>query len=196
MPVGSTDSRPVLIVLSDGQPEASCSAWRGVSQGYGFVLCPRLTAMDSGSAPDFATTEKTLRGSLRVLHRVFGDRISPGPVVLVGQGTAASLAPRLAKQEPAYFERLALVDGGFDEWSSGLATIFSKQGGKRALFFCSRPGCATPARDAAVLTQRAGARARSASAADGGAARLPPRPLFEWLIEDDSDWKPPRPAAR
>lgn len=191
-PVGATDSRPVLIVLSGANPEAACRTWRGVSRGYGFVLCPGIGSDEGGAPPDIPSTEKRLRAALHEIRRRFGDYISPGPVVLVGIGGSARLAPWLTKQEPAYFARIALVDGGFKEWSSGLATIFATRGGKRAAFVCTRPGCGAPAEDAAVLTRRAGAQARSVQPGDAGVDEAG---VFAWLIEGDADWKPPPAAA-
>ena len=193
VPVGATDSRPVLIVLSEDDSQATCRTWRGVSQGYGFVLCPALgPAKEGGAGPDIPATEKALRTSLHALRRRFGNYISPAAVVLAGLGPAARLALSLVKQEPAYFARVALLDGGFREWSSGVATIFARRGGKRALFVCTGPSCATPAGDAALLSRRAGAQARSVVRHDAGPEPAAPRSAFEWLIGDDADWKPPK----
>ncbi len=165
-----------------------------MSQGYGFVLCPGTASKDG--APDIPSTEKRLRAALHELRHRFGDYISPGPVVVVGSEGSARLAPSLVKQEPGYFSRTVLVDGGFSGWSSGVATIFATRGGKRAAFVCTRPACATPADNAAVLTRRAGAEARSVLPGDAGADKASTlRSTFAWLVEGDADWKPPTPAA-
>lgn len=198
VPVGATDSRPVLIVLSSDDAGTTCRSWRGLSQGYGFVVCPGTGASKDGGGPvsDVASTEKALRAALHALKRVFGDYISPGPVVVAGLGPGARLALSLVKQEPAYFARVVLDNGAFPEWSSGVATIFARQGGKRALFVCTHPGCATAAHDAAVLSRRAGVKARSVRPVDGGPDAELSSAAFAWLIEDDAAWKPPGSAPR
>lgn len=194
IPVGATDSRPVLIVLSSADPEVVCRTWRGVSQGYGFVLCSGTGSKDQ--RPDIPSTEKRLRAALHELRHRFGNYISPGAVVIAGVDGSARLTPSLVKQEPAYFARVVLVDGGFQEWSSGVATIFATHGGKRAAFVCTRPGCAAPAGDAAVLSRRAGAKARSVKSDAGVAGAGVLSSTFQWLVEGDPDWKPPRAKPR
>lgn len=180
-PVGATDSRPVLVVL--GASGDACRHWRKLSRGYGFVLCPAPTQPDRLSA-----VQKALRASLVAVRRRFGDYISPGPVVLIGVRTSAAPAVSVLRQEPAFFARVGLVDGGFSAWTSGTATIFAKRGGKRVLLVCSTPGCAKPAGDAAFLTRRAGALSRVSGPDTGGTTS---RPEFAWLIAHDPAWKPP-----
>jgi hypothetical protein len=182
-PANATDSRPVLVVLGTADAGA-CRHWRELSHAYGFVLCPRPAHADR-----LSEQRQALRASLAALRRRFGDYVSPGPVVLIGVGASAVAAVSLLREEPAYFARVALVDAGFDAWTSGLATIFAEHGGKRALFVCTEPACAKAARDAAFLTHRAGAMSL-VSEPEAGAA--PSRPDFAWLVDHDPAWKPPR----
>lgn len=203
-PLGATDSRPVLVALhaEGADPVATCEAWHRISD-YGFVLCPRGVADKTstrgaprytfGSAHD---TVLELRAALSALRRHFGDYVAPGPVVLAGVSLGALRAVWILREEPAYFARVVLVQTARDPWSSGIATIFARRGGKRVLFVCAASACQQRVRNDVVLTRRSGAQARSSELVVGDASlddRLKGAlaPDFRWLVADDPAWKPP-----
>src|SRR5262245_45833853 len=43
IPIGAREPRPIMIALHGGseRPERACSAWRGITEAYPFVVCPR-----------------------------------------------------------------------------------------------------------------------------------------------------------
>ncbi len=212
VPVGAKDSRPVVVALhgDTGDPAALCDAWRAVSS-YGFVLCPRgaaRRAADGGAASygfdDVPAAERELRAALAALRARFKDYISPGPVVLAGFGRGAGFAVQISRQEPAYFAHLVLLQGGADEWSSGVATIYAHGGGKRVLFACGSASCEKDARAAVVLSQRAGLAARlvpdqldDAAPSDVAAERFNAAAAhliaqsWAWFVDGDAAWRAP-----
>lgn len=204
IPLGATDARPVLIVLhgAGADPNATCAAWRRVTD-YGFVLCPR-GILDAKSPPGtlhytFGSPRETvleLRAALGALRQHFGNYVAPGPVVLAGVALGALRAVWILREEPGYFARVVLVQTGHDPWSSGLAAIFAKRGGKRILFVCANASCRRRVRDDVVVTRHAGSRARSTLLGGEGAPidlhRLSAlAPDFRWLVAGDPDWHPP-----
>lgn len=213
LPLGSTDSRPIVIVLGDRGADArtTCERWRAFA-GYGFILCPsgkqdgepHPSEMDANGDPSTGRARE-LRAALGALRKRFGEHVSPGPVVLAGVGRGARVAIQLARQEPSYFARLVLVGDGARDWSSGVATIYARGGGQRVLFACGDSNCAHDADGATVLSERAGLSSRrTGDAFDAGAdAAAPgaPAPVIEravgsgfpWLVEADASWRPPAP---
>lgn len=212
VPTGAQDSRPVVIALHGdvGDPAGICDAWR-MASSYGFVLCPRGTPrkVADGAPPAFgfddaSSTERELRAALHALRERYKDYISPGPVVLGGFARGADIAAQISRQEPKYFARLALVQGGAAGWSSGVATIFARGGGQRVLFACGSEACVKDARNAALLTERAGVKARLVPEqldASPFTAIAAPRfgvpaahllaQAWGWLAEGDPSWMPP-----
>ena len=59
-----------------------------------------------GSAHD---TERELRAALRSLKQRFERYVAKGPVLLAGFGAGADHAAFLARQEPTFFSRVALL---------------------------------------------------------------------------------------
>ncbi len=138
VPLGATQARPILIVLHGAgeSAERQCKIWRGISDARPFVLCPELGAKRSDQE-----VETALRGALRELKTKFGEYVAGGSVVLVGFGSSAEHAMAIARQEPAFFARLALIDGGHQSWSATAAGAFAQRGGQRVLFGCSNEPC-------------------------------------------------------
>lgn len=213
LPVGSTDSRPILIVLGDrgADARATCERWRAFAD-YGFILCPsgnqdgESHPSKEGAAGDpIPARARELRAALGALRKRFGEHVSPSSVVLAGIGRGARVAIQLARQEPSYFARLVLAGDGARDWSSGVATIYAQGGGQRVLFACGDSNCAHDADGATVLSERAGLSSRRVGDAfDAGAdATAPGAPApdiaravgsgFAWLVESDSSWRPPAP---
>jgi hypothetical protein len=138
VPLAATQPRPILIVLHGAgeSAERQCKIWRGISDARPFVLCPELGAKRTNEE-----VETGLRGALRELKAQFGEYVAGGSVVLVGFGPSAEHAVAIARQEPAFFARLALVDGGHGSWSATAAGAFAQRGGQRVLFGCSNEPC-------------------------------------------------------
>lgn len=195
VPLGATEPRPVVIALHGmaDKAEWQCGTWRGITDGYPFVLCPRGQRLPQGTETygSHAETERELRAALAALKQRFGRYVAPGSALLAGFSLGAAHAVALARQEPAFFSPLVLVEGGAKAWSSTLAAIYREGGGQRLLFVCAQPACLEPARIKQHLSTRAGLDARVLDAGalghvfDGRVAAAIQRE-FGWLVQGDA----------
>jgi hypothetical protein len=169
VPLGATEARSIVIALHGpaDRPEWACGAWRGIVGPAPFVLCPRGVQRADFAAPDarytFGSADATaqeLRAGLAALKHKFAAYVAPGSVVFTGFEVGADRAALIARQEPTFFARLALVDPGSDTWPSSQAAEFGREGGERMLLACGPAGRAG-ADLKAVLTRRGGADARA-----------------------------------
>lgn len=199
VPLGATTPRPTLIALHGhaDRPEWQCGTWRGITDARSFVLCPRGTPLAKAKTFSWNTPELTadeLRAALKALKQRFSDYVAPGPVVLTGYSLGAIHAVSILKQEPSFFSRVALVEGGHEAWSAGNAAIFGQRGGRRILFACAQSACLEPAQRSVVFAERGGAEARVVDAGnfghvlDGRVAQAIKR-QFGWLVAGDPRWE-------
>jgi hypothetical protein len=169
VPIGATQPRAILIALHGpaDRPEWICGAFRGIAGPSPFVLCPRGIRRADSAANDvrytFGTADDTsreLRAALTELKRKFGNYVAPGPVIFGGLELGADHAAWIAREAPAFFSRLLLIDPSEATWPSSQAAIFGRQSGARVLFAgdASRQGSLELK---AVLTRRSGADARA-----------------------------------
>ena len=168
LPLAATTPRPIVIALhgSADRPEWACASWRAIAGPHPFVLCPRGELRADFRAPDvrytFGSADDTareLRAALAELKRRFGKHVASGPVLFVGFEIGADHAAWIARQEPAFFSRLALVAPSSSSWSSSQSALFARGGGQRVLF-ASGPAERAEFAQQAVLSARAGAEAR------------------------------------
>lgn len=198
LPLGATTPRPIVVVLHGAHDRAEwqCGSFRGVLGGNVFILCPQgqVEGAQGGTygfgSYDDAAAE--LRAALAALKARYGAHAAPSPVLLVGYGEGAALAADLARQEPAFFARVALVAGNPATLSPSAIKIFAERGGKRMLFFCGEAECEASGVERALLLTRAGLAAKSVKAdvgpyldqrfTDALKREVP------WLVEDDTRW--------
>ena len=199
VPTGATEPRPIVVVLhgDGGRPEPHCEIWRRITGATTFVLCPRGQALPpdpSGQQrytfPDPDRTQAELRAGLAALKARFGRHVAPGPVVLVGVGSAVVHVCAVMQQDPSFFTRVVLVGGPQHDWSSTQAATFATRGGQRVLFVCLDTQCRKRAERNVLFTERAGALARHAHAPRGTRGSDPAlaevlEPEWSWLIEGD-----------
>jgi hypothetical protein len=138
VPTGAAEPRGITIVLhADGERgEEHCKIWRRISAAHEFVLCPQFAPQVST-----AVVSEQLRGALRALKERFGSHVGSSPVVLAGFGSGAEHAVQIAREEPSFFARLMLVNGGYSAWSATSAAAFEQRGGQRLVFACSDAVC-------------------------------------------------------
>lgn len=203
VPLGATRPRPVVVALHGraDRPEWQCGSWRGIAGTGVFVLCPRgvpapgrTEVYTYGSPKELA---RELRAALGTLKQRFEGYVSPGPVVLAGFSLGAIYGVDLLIEEPSFFSRAVLIEGGADRWTSTQATLFARRGGERMLFVCGQPQCRAVAERAKGWTHRAGAEARLlypgplGHVLDGKMARAI-QAEFGWVVEGDVRWAPPQ----
>lgn len=199
LPLGATTPRPLVIAVHGraDRPEWQCGTWRGVVGGQAFILCPRGKPAPGerfswSGAPDLG---RELRAGLAALKQRFGGHVSSGPVVLVAHGLGAELAVDIVKQEPAFFSRVVLVEGGHEAWSATVAGVFARGRGDRVLFACGTQACEASAERAALFTSRAGSLSK-AVAVEGGPDLAGPllaalRRDWSWVVEGDPRFAKP-----
>ncbi len=199
VPRGATQPRPLIIALhgNNDRPEWQCRTWREISGGYPWVLCPRGTPRGESSARDRRFTysslpaaTKELRAALAALKEKYVYHVAPGPVVLAGFSLGAQHAARIAKQEPSFFARLVLVEGGAEQWASGAATLFQRGGGKKVLFACGLADCAEGAKGRHAMSERIGLESRVVSVLGSGHVYDGPvaevlKKDYAWLVAGD-----------
>jgi len=198
LPLGATGPRPIVVVVHGARDRAQwqCGSFRGVLGGHVFILCPQGIAQSAegglyglGSFDDSAAE---LRAALAALKARFGAYVAPSPVLLIGYAEGAAVAADLARQEPAFFARVALVNGNPARLTPSAAKIFAERGGKRVLFFCAEAECDASGVERALLLTRAGVAAKSVKAEVGPYLdqRFTDalRGQVPWLVEGDTRW--------
>jgi poly(3-hydroxybutyrate) depolymerase len=198
LPLGATTPRPIVVVLHGARDRAEwqCGSFRGVLGGHVFILCPQgqVDAAQGGlyGFGSFDDAAAELRAGLAALKARFGAHAGSSPVLLVGYGEGAALAADLARQEPAFFARVALVAGNPAALSPSAIKIFAERGGKRMLFFCAEAECEASGVERAVLLTRGGVAGKAVKAEVG--PYLDQRftdalkQEVPWLIEGDTRW--------
>ncbi len=197
LPLGATAPRPIVVVLHGAvdRAEWQCGSFRGVLGGRVFILCPQgvqSTIAGAYGLGSFDDSVAELRAGLAALKARFGAHVAPSPVLLIGYGEGAAVAADLARQEPAFFARVALVNGDPLAFTSIATKIFAERGGKRVLFFCTNDTCDANGTEQAMLLKRAGASAKSVKHSVG--PYLDPRFTdalkleLPWLVEGDTRW--------
>jgi poly(3-hydroxybutyrate) depolymerase len=194
LPLGATRARPIVVVLHGGRdrPEWQCGAFAGLLGGRAFILCPRGKEIEPGlyGLGSVDDSEAELRAGLQALKARFGAHVAPSPILLVGYAEGAEVAADLARQEPSFFARVALIKGGASTLSSSGAKVFAERGGKRVLFFCTDQRCEQDGAARALALTRSGAQAKAVLSEQGPYldARLVDalRSEMAWLLEGDT----------
>src|SRR5205823_3218638 len=105
VPLGTREPRPIMIAIHGGseRPERACSAWRGVTEAYPFVVCPRGFGGKESRLGWRTTADTTARIARAVLavKKVFGAWIQPTTTtVLAGFSMGGSQVALLARAAP------------------------------------------------------------------------------------------------
>lgn len=202
IPLGATQPRPVLIAIHGAadRPEWQCGTWRAVTP-VPFILCPRGQKAESQSGSErftFQSSQKIegeLKAGLAALKKRFGEYVAKGSVVVGAFGRGADLVLPVVGQEPTFFSKVVLIEGGAERWSSSFATLFADSGAERVLFACGRPSCGATAERAVTWSKRAGLDGRLVYAGPIGPywdSRLAGQVggAWQWLVGDDPRWTP------
>jgi hypothetical protein len=196
LPLAAKTPRPIAVVLHGAadRPEWQCGSFRGVLGGRLFIVCPQgkprldLAGRFGLGNPDETAAE--LRAALKALKARFQGHVAPGPVLLIGYGEGAGHALDIARQEPSFFARVAVVAGNPTALSSSAATIFSQRGGRRMLFVCTSAACEGDGAMRALWVNRAGASSKAVRHDVGpfldAAFTTALKGDMKWLIEGDS----------
>ena len=190
---------PVLVVThgAGDTPGALCDVWRGVLGDRGVLLCPagpRIAWNAEGRYyPDHLALERIVLASIDALGKAFPGSVDLARITYAGYSQGAMMGALMIAAHGKEFPYLALVEGGFNEWSVVRAAAFREGGGRRVLFACGRQACKEAAERAAAWLRRAGVEARVVSSVGaghtygGGVARAV-HGAFGWLVADDPRW--------
>jgi poly(3-hydroxybutyrate) depolymerase len=198
LPLGATGPRPIVVVLHGARDRAQwqCGSFRGVLGGHVFILCPQGIAQSAEGGlyglGSFDDSVAELRAGLAALKARYGAHVAPTSVLLIGYAEGATVAADLARQDPAFFARVALVNGNPARFTPSAAKIFAERGGKRMLFFCADAECDANGVERALLLTRVGVAAKSERADVGPYLdqRFTDalRKQVPWLVEGDPRW--------
>ena len=198
LPLGAITARPIAVVLHGEGDRADwqCGSFRGLLGGNVFIVCPQGRPGPAAGRFGWGSSDETsieLRAALAALKTRFGEHVAPSPILLIGYGRGGELAAALARQEPSFFARVALIDSDAHAFSSSATAIFGQRGGKRVLFFCTSASCDDHAVSRALLLSRANVSAKAVRKevgpyldADYTAALAPE---LAWLLEGDARFR-------
>jgi pimeloyl-ACP methyl ester carboxylesterase len=205
LPLGASTPRPIAVVLhgEDDRPDWQCGSFRGLLGGGIFILCPRGAPSARSARFTWGPVEAAgaeLRAALAALKERYSGHVAAGPILLIGFGRGGEVAAQLARQEPSFFARVALIDSDAYALSSSAAAIFSQRGGRRVLFFCTSASCDDKAATRALLLSRANVPTRAVRKPVGpyldAAYTAALAPELRWLLEGDARFGGARPAAK
>jgi dienelactone hydrolase len=209
VPLGAREPRPIMIAIHGGsdKPERACAAWRGVTNGYPFVVCPRGFG-GKESALGWRTTADTAERIARAVaatKKVFGSWIADTPsVVLAGFSMGGSQVALLARGDPQRYRRVAVGDSAHDPQPAlTFSRAWAKGGGERAVFLCTTSGCEPSFRAAArnAAAQKVPSRLNIAATQVHGLSEPVVQSMrrdWPWLVEGAEGWEayaPPSDAA-
>jgi poly(3-hydroxybutyrate) depolymerase len=205
VPLGAREPRPIMIALHGGsdRPEWACSAWRGITNAYPFIVCPRgVGANDAAlawSSP--ADTKQRVARAIAATKTMFEGWIREAPIVLAGFSMGATQAALLAKSEPRTYARIALAESAYaPEPVMTFAPAWAAGGAERAIFLCTTLGCEAPYRSAArnVASHHVPARLNIAGTTEHGMWDVVVRSMrrdWPWLVERAAGWESYPPPA-
>ena len=200
VPLGTREPRPIMIAIHGGseKPERACAAWRGVTEAYPFVVCPRGFG-GRESALGWRTTSDTAARIARAVdatRKVFGAWVTPtSTTVLAGFSMGGSQVALLARAAPQTYRRIVVGDWAHDPRPAlTFAPAWVKDGGERVIFLCTTSGCEPSFRAAARNVAKENAPARLNIAAtqvhglfEGAVQSM--RRDWPWLVEGAEGWE-------
>ncbi len=204
LPAG--DGRFPLLVVAHGagdKPEWQCEWWSSVLGSSALVLCLRGRAMyprraDTGYYfSDHYALERELLAALSALQRTHGERISPGKAAFAGFSQGAIMGALVLPAHAERFDRLILVEGGYDDWNVAQAKKLARAGSTRVLFACGQTYCSTRAKRSASWLARGGVASRVELAPRAGhtyAGEVGERvqKALPWVFGGDARWRLPK----
>lgn len=200
VPLGAREARPIMIALHGGsdKPEWACGAWRGITEAYPFLVCPRGFGGNDNTLGwrTTADTSSRIARAVAATKAIFGDWVKvTRTVVIAGFSMGGSQAANLAKADPTTYERVVLSESAYaPEPVLSFPKAWAAGGGSRALFSCTTSGCEPTYRKAANLVAAHGrpARLNVAPTQAHGMWDLVVQSMrrdFPWIAEGAEGWE-------
>jgi len=204
VPLGARERRPIVVAMHGGsdQPGWACGEWRGVTNAYPFIVCPRGSGSESAlywaSLPD---TQARVARAIAATRKLFPTWIAEGPTVLVGFSMGATQAILLARGDPKTYRRVVIAESAYDpDPAIAFAKPWTAGGGERAIFLCTTVACEATYANAARNVARYGvpARLNIAGTNQHGIWAVVVRSMrrdWPWLVEGVAGWEGYTPAV-
>jgi len=200
VPLGAREPRPIVIALHGGseKPERACPAWRGITEAYPFVICPRGWGGNESRLGwiNPSDTNQRIARAVAATKKTFGSWVEDTrSSVLAGFSMGGSQVALVARRDPQTYRRIVVGDSAHDPRAAlGFARDWVTGGGERALFLCTTSGCEPSMRAAArkVARERALARLNIAPTqvhALSERAVQSMRRDWAWLVEGAEGWE-------
>jgi hypothetical protein len=199
VPLGATEPRPIMVAAhgAGDRPEWACGSWRGVTNAYPFIICPRGTATGDGRYYWSSSEQlgKVVDRAVSALRARYGPYVAEGPMVYAGFSAGAIYGTSLVRDRAADFPVAIFAEGAYGQLADpSFGTRFKRNGGRRVLLACSTGGgCLGRFEPAAKLLERAGVQARLNDAGrighnlnDDVVRSL--RQALPWLVSDCAGW--------
>ena len=180
-----------------GQADWHCNHYADLLGPSALLLClrgKRMVARDRARGyyyPDHLRLSDELAAARAALLEKYSLTLALDSGVYIGYSQGASMGVLAVARHGDWWPRLALVEGGYDAWSSALAQKYKSSGGERVLFVCGTEHCRKLASQAVLILARCHVAARLLSAPGAGhrpdgpvAARV--REGLAWLLEGDT----------
>jgi pimeloyl-ACP methyl ester carboxylesterase len=200
LPLGAREPRPIMIALHGGseRPEHACRAWRGITEAYPFVVCPRGWGGNEARLGwrGAADANQRIARAVAATKVTFGSWIEETQsVVLAGFSMGGNEVALVARRDPQTYRRIVVGDTAHNPYAAlTFARDWVSGGGERALFLCTTSGCEPSMRLAARRVAREGASARLNIAPTQVHALSEPvvqsmRRDWSWLVEGSEGWE-------
>ena len=200
VPIGAREARPIMIAIHGGseRPQRACSAWRGITEAYPFVVCPRgfggtETRLGWRATSD---TEARIARAVEATKKIFGTWIGETrSTVLAGFSMGGSQVALLARASPHVYRRIAVGDSAHDPRPAlSFSRAWGEGGGERVIFLCTTSGCEPSFRAAArnAASQKVPARLNIAPTQVHGLSALAVESMrrdWPWLVEGADGWE-------
>jgi hypothetical protein len=189
--------QPVIVVAHGAKdlPDAQCGFWREIMGDRAVLVCLSGPLADVKTEPryfpDHRVLERILVATLGALREAYPTSVDTTNALYAGYSQGATMGTLMIGAHAADFPRLALVEGGFDQWSVPAAAAFKTAGGRRVLFACGTRRCLEQATTSARFLRAAGVESRVVSNLFQGHA-YGPRMIelvsgaIDWLVADDA----------
>lgn len=200
VPLGATEARPIVVAVhgAGDHPGWACAGWRGVADGFPFVVCPQGTPTGNGTYYWRSTEDlgAVIELALAAVRERFAAYVVEGPMTYAGFSAGAIYGAPFVARNAARFPSVVMSEGGYSQLGeSGFARAFAKGGGKRVLLGCSTgEHCRGKFRAAARLLAAAGIDARINDAGSvghnlNGEAVASLRTDWPWLVSERPGWQ-------
>ena len=200
----ATDRRPApLFVITHGaggQAAWHCHHYEQMLGPTAGLLClagKRMVARDPTRGfyyPDHMRLSDELSAAHAAMFKKYSGALLGTTSVYIGYSQGATMGVLAIAPHGDIWPRLALVEGGYDSWSSALARNFKDNGGQRVLFVCGTEHCRKLAAQARSTLERTGVEARLLTATNAGhrpdgpvAARV--KEGLIWLLQGDPHYE-------